>query len=382
MNIIEHIILVGAIQGFFLSALILMRRGVIMRKLFALVLFFVALALTVAYLQSVSEPSAYPFLIKLNILFPLIFIPLLLVYLKKVTGSYEKWGMRSLLLFVPLALVVFFNLPFYLGDNALKLDYYMRYELNKNAAFIDITEGIFIESVLSFYGFLAILEARSYKKRVDDVFSNHTKTKIGWINFLAASMFSLTFFSLLLSVGTLLVDDIQLEFHFLTAIGATIIVYYIAYFFLLNPEALVDVSDKLKETAVNPDEAISSASQKNEVSYLGLENKLLQLLETEQLYTNPELTVGELADKASIPVYLTSKIINQNLDTNFYNLVNKYRLAYVKQALLQYPQKTVIEIAYSAGFNSKTTFYEAFKKETGTSPSEFIKQHKAEKAFG
>lgn len=382
MSIIDNIILAGAIQGFFLSVLFLIKKSIVYHKLFALILFWVALAFAVAYVQNVTDIHRYPFLIKLNILFPLIFIPLLLIYLKKITGSYAHNRLLDSLLFVPLILITLINLPFYFGSNEMKIDYFIRYELSGNPSMFEIAEEIFVELTLSIYGFFAILEARAYKKRVDEVFSNHTKAKVGWIYFLSFSMFLLTFIAFLLSVGLLLIDNIPMGFHFITAIGATIIVYYIAWFFLLNPETLTEVSENLGKTTRIFNTEEPNQSKRNEALYQDFELKIKQLLEFDKLYLNPEITVGDLADKAGIPVYLTSKIINQNFNTNFYSLINKYRLEHVKQELFLFPKKTIIEIAYGSGFNSKTAFYEVFKKDTGISPSEFIKRIKSDKLAG
>lgn len=379
MDIFANIILVGAIQGFLLSVLILNIRRIVFNRLFSLVLFWVSIALLVGYLQMVLDITRYPFLIKVNLLFPLIFIPLLYIYLKKITGaSYRSKG-SMIYLFVPLMVVFFFNLPFYLSNPDIKIDYYLRYELHGKPTLKDIFEEIFVELTLTIYSVLAILEVRNYKNRIDEVYSSHSKTRIGWIRFLAWSMFTLTFFALVLSVGMLLINSIPVGFFLATAVGATIIIYYVAYFFLLHPNALADISLNLRQSAGISAFNEPHQQKKNDSILPDFELKINHLLDTEKIYQKPDITIGELAHRAHIPVYLTSKIINQRLNTNFYSLINQYRLRQVKHELLQNPNKTIIEIAYNAGFNSKTSFYEAFKKDTGLSPSEFIRKNQSDK---
>ena len=41
----------------------------------------------------------------------------------------------------------------------------------------------------------------------------------------------------------------------------------------------------------------------------------------------------------------------------------------------KYKSLTILAIAQEVGFNSKSAFYNAFKKHCGVSPSRFIKEH-------
>ena len=69
--------------------------------------------------------------------------------------------------------------------------------------------------------------------------------------------------------------------------------------------------------------------------------------------------------------HYVSQVINQDLQTNFYELVNRHRIAQAKQRLADEPDQTVLEIALAVGFNSKSTFNTAFRRHAGMTPSEF-----------
>ena len=65
---------------------------------------------------------------------------------------------------------------------------------------------------------------------------------------------------------------------------------------------------------------------------------------------------------------------------NFYDFINNYRINFAKN-LLNNPaddKMTVLEILYEAGFNSKSAFNVAFKKETGVTPSQFRRSNEPE----
>jgi YesN/AraC family two-component response regulator len=90
-------------------------------------------------------------------------------------------------------------------------------------------------------------------------------------------------------------------------------------------------------------------------------------------YLQEELTLQDLADEISISTHHLSMILNIHLKQNFYNFINSYRVEDVKAKLIQplYKNQTILSIAYSAGFNSKSTFNTMFKKFTGKTPKEY-----------
>jgi len=69
------------------------------------------------------------------------------------------------------------------------------------------------------------------------------------------------------------------------------------------------------------------------------------------------------------------------MDTTFFDYVARWRVEAAKQHLAS-NQASVLEIAIDVGFNSRSTFYKAFKRETGVTPSAFRAQHQASAAGG
>jgi len=65
--------------------------------------------------------------------------------------------------------------------------------------------------------------------------------------------------------------------------------------------------------------------------------------------------------------------LNTGFGENFYAFVNRYRVEEAKQLLTtRVKALSMLGIAYEAGFRSKTTFNNAFKKHTGLSPSQYV----------
>ncbi|MEM6725512.1 MAG: helix-turn-helix transcriptional regulator [Bacteroidota bacterium] len=104
----------------------------------------------------------------------------------------------------------------------------------------------------------------------------------------------------------------------------------------------------------------------------GIAQQLEEVMEKEQLFKNQELTLQHLAEALKIKPYLVSKALSEVLNKRFSDYVNAYRVVEV-QRLLKDPNKshyTLLSLAMEAGFNSKSSFNRAIKKQLGISPSE------------
>lgn len=112
--------------------------------------------------------------------------------------------------------------------------------------------------------------------------------------------------------------------------------------------------------------------EKEEVSRL--KSKIETAL-SEKIYTNAELTLGDLSQKIGESDRVVSFIINSTLAENFYDLINDYRIEEAKRIFSKNKDDklTVLEVLYAVGFNSKSSFNTQFKKKTGMTPSQFRK---------
>ena len=80
-----------------------------------------------------------------------------------------------------------------------------------------------------------------------------------------------------------------------------------------------------------------------------------------------------------ISKYMLSFIINNGFQQNFNTFVNAYRVEEFKKRISQgaAKQKDIASVAEDVGFNSPATFYKVFKKLTGKTPRQFIKEQEA-----
>lgn len=106
----------------------------------------------------------------------------------------------------------------------------------------------------------------------------------------------------------------------------------------------------------------------------GFASRLDQLNREKQPYLNPSLTLSDLASMLGTNQSYMSAFLNQKLGLNFNDYLNSLRIQYASKLLLNPEKKYSIEQVFEmSGFNSKSTFYTAFKKHAGVSPAAFVK---------
>ena len=95
-----------------------------------------------------------------------------------------------------------------------------------------------------------------------------------------------------------------------------------------------------------------------------------------QGYLDPELSVPAVADECGIPLHHVSQTINTKYGKSFHLLMMELRVRHSERLLSDADsrEKSIIEIAFDSGFNSKSNFNMAFKKIHGITPTEFRKK--------
>jgi AraC-like DNA-binding protein len=102
-----------------------------------------------------------------------------------------------------------------------------------------------------------------------------------------------------------------------------------------------------------------------------IKTKLARAMSADRMYCDSLLSLRSLSSAIKENAHYVSQVMNQDLNTTFYEFVNQHRIARAKELLRENSQQNVLEIAFAVGFNSKSTFNTAFRRETGTTPSEF-----------
>ncbi len=112
-------------------------------------------------------------------------------------------------------------------------------------------------------------------------------------------------------------------------------------------------------------------SNEEQTSLKSVFERLVLSLRDEKIYTDPELSLSKICEIVkSNEKYVSSAIANY-AKTNYNNFINFYRINEAKRLIYETNNLNLNEVMYASGFNSRTTFYTAFKKHTGMSPKQF-----------
>ncbi|MCF6436751.1 helix-turn-helix transcriptional regulator [Pseudoalteromonas sp. MMG022] len=149
-------------------------------------------------------------------------------------------------------------------------------------------------------------------------------------------------------------------------------VVLIAFAHLALKQAVLDDSEKGK-----PNESETRTTTLSEQRMTQISAKLKKVMFEDHIFMDEELSLNKLSSAIGISENHISETLSQYLQMNFFHFVNSYRIELAKTLLLT-TDKLVSTIVYEVGFNSKSTFNTAFKKQTGLTPSAFKKQEKTQ----
>ncbi len=104
-----------------------------------------------------------------------------------------------------------------------------------------------------------------------------------------------------------------------------------------------------------------------------LNERLICLMEEENLYRNPDLNLELLAKALSVSRHLLSQLLNDNLNKNFHQFINDYRVREACELLRENGHYSIEAIGAEVGFHSRSSFFSSFKRLKGMTPAAYRK---------
>jgi AraC-like DNA-binding protein len=322
--------------------------------------------------------------------------PVIFFYVQSLLNPSFRFGKKEWLHLLPGLLYLLFCIIMVVTDKLVLKKYYFLAN-NADPDFDTWYQLAGFVSMLSYF-LLSLRYYNVYKKLMVQVISYADVVMFRWIrNFLLAFLLMLLVrFGFYVAEMFLAHSYTNSWWYFLTF---AIIFYYIAITgyansietkiafnpnllsyrpaLLLNYHSSYNTSAETEEAEVIDISTMEGDNAVVSAEVLEWKEKLLQLLQTNKAYEDPELSLAQVAKQLESNPSFISRVVNKGFGINFNDFVNQYRIEAVKEMLNkgEHKRQTLLGIAFECGFNSKATFNRAFKKITGLSPKEWLQQN-------
>jgi len=166
-------------------------------------------------------------------------------------------------------------------------------------------------------------------------------------------------------------------------IGISILIYWIAYASIFQNSIYKErgeIRTKIKKTKTfhnlenSKNRVLKFEKPKESINpnkFIEINNIIIE----NRLYLKPKLSLKIVSKYTNLSEGYLSQIINSNTNKTFNDYINAFRIENAKKLLMdiEYSKYTITAIGLESGFNTKTSFYSAFKKHTGNTPNSYKK---------
>lgn len=376
----EYILIIGTFESIFLLLLLLGKKNKSLPD-YLLGVIFVLYAISIGSvyleLQNIKDNFTYSSITNISWIFLFLHGPALWFYIKSLSDPEFRFKSLYLLHFIPF---IFFSVFQYYNFINLTVPEKIRFlenDLFKEQVSYKITVLAIGVSTIS-YNIWALNLIRRRRERLMQQYSKIEDIDLGWLN-------ALTIAALICYSVNVALFSLDLIFHFatykflmfLTNSFATVYVLFLGYFGIRQGNIFINNVREIRESGNKS--TLNETGSPVITTDDAFVRTLVRNMEEKQPYLDPDLTISRLSEMLNVKIEFLSEVLNSRLNQNFFDFTNKYRVEEFKiQCLLKANSHlSIMGIAYNCGFNSKASFYRAFKKFEGMSPTAYIeKSHK------
>jgi AraC-like DNA-binding protein len=363
-NIYNILIIAGVIQGFVFCGLVLTSKK--FRSKSTLLLTSLIFTYSLGNLQYVLADIGS---MDLESMYRYVYLPWAsiipaLIYLYGVhfldeAGAHKRLRLLLLPFIVSVVIVLVFKIGFLLGIDSVS--YYQNYKW-----FVNVHE---IFSVLFSIVLVPLLlkKVTTYKRTHRVYHPRIIRSNVNWLQFTLWVIFLFTIIWAYLTYRNLFVPDAQPDFYILW-IGVAATIYWLGHIGIYKYGIKAERKHIRNARVIHDQESGSDTMVINK--HITAFEKLLR---HDKKFLDSTLTLDKVAEELELSASYLSRLINSELGMSFTDYLNALRIDEAKTYLLnpEFAKYTITSIGLEAGFNSKSAFYEIFKKLTGQTPLVF-----------
>jgi AraC-like DNA-binding protein len=213
-----------------------------------------------------------------------------------------------------------------------------------------------------------------HRARLRDRFSNIDRMEMRWVEGFMGLVAALW----LCAVAALLFDNVSsapARGGEITMVMTGALLLLLIGFSLRGRPELLD-AEPISDRETGPSEPRKYArSALTPEHALRLAERIDQAMREDSLHLDPNLSLNRLSRRVGAAPNLVSQTLNDTVRRSFFDYVNDQRIN-TAMGWLKETNMSVLDIAVAAGFNSRSTFYKAFKARTGQTPQSYRKGHR------
>lgn len=288
--------------------------------------------------------------------------PSLYFYLKRINGGPNPFARPlNYLHWLPAILIELMLLPYFSMSVSEKIAYFEHRSFSFYASMIRYTWAGFHVHVLV-YIFFCLPRLRLYRRRVVENYSDVSMLNLRWLQLFCYGFILQILAERLLPALKITSSDLS------DTAGMAVYLFIIILAYSALGQSRLQFANTGQETAGNGKYHRSGLRDHRAQYYL---DKLNRLMAAEQYYLESDLSLQSLARRVNISPHHLSQILNEKLEKSFYDYINEQRVEHARRLLLTEPRRSIIDIAFQSGYNNKNSFYNAFKRHTGMTPSDY-----------
>lgn len=219
------------------------------------------------------------------------------------------------------------------------------------------------------YLIATIRQLGSFRTHLKDIYSNTECYELRWIDWLMVFLVTLW-----ISTTAVLINDnfspeslISLEIIYLFT--GFLLLFLIAFIFTSPPNKIqesIDASVYSRNELI--DKYARSALSRQHAKRLA--ERIETAMRDNLLYLDPDLSLLKLSKHISALPNMVSQTLNEVIGSSFYDYVAHWRIEAAKPLILS-NNNSILTISLEVGFNSRSTFYKAFKREVAMTPKAY-----------
>lgn len=375
----SSILIIGTFEAIFLIVLLLGKKRKYLPDLFlGIMLFLLALSIGFTYVELYNAKNGYPFPMFINLSWLLLFLhgPALWFYIKSFSYPSLKFKPVYFLHFIPFLVFFGFHYFDFIHLPAQEKIMLVKADLFTEKVFYKISILAIGMSTIGYY-LWALKLIRQHRTQLMQRFSKIEKLDLNWLRILIVASLCCYGVNVALFILDLIFHFASHRFLMFVAYSfGSVYIFVLGYFGILQGRVFVDLTTNNQQSLIQAVIETENLKKEDDDTDSSFASKLLLFMESNQPYLDPEITLEKLSNQLKVKPEYLSGILNSSLNYNFFDFINKHRIEEFKIQSLKSDNShlSIMGLAYNCGFNSKASFYRAFNKFEGISPSAYIQR--------